>query len=85
MTIFDLEQQIMGCWTVVDDIGEVCKHIGNDTGFASIEPEVEDEIMNLLLGLKSIYQMKFQNLQNSFEEHCEEFHEYRRQCTGQLP
>ena len=84
MTIFDLEQQIMGCWTVVDDIGEVCKHIGNDPGFASIEPEVEDEIMNLLLGLKSIYQMKFQNLQNSFEEHCEEFHVYRRQCTGEI-
>ena len=85
MNIFDLEQQIMGCWSVVDDIGEVCKHIGSDPGFASMEPEVEDEIMNLLLGLKSIYQMKFQNLQNSFEEHCSEFHEYRRQCTGQLP
>ena len=85
MNIFDLEQQIMGCWAVVDDIGEVCNHIGNNPGFDGMEPEVEDEIMNLLLGLKSIYQMKFLNLQSTFEEHCSEFHEYRRQCTGQLP
>jgi len=55
---FDLEQGIMGCWCVVDDIKIVAEKYANDN----------DELGNLLLGLQAIYQLKFENLFNIYEE-----------------
>ena len=83
--IFDLEQQIMGCWSVVDDIDMLYKHFGDNPKFEGRwNAEAEDEMMNLMIGLKALYQLKFEKLFETFEEHCGEYHEYRRQCTGQL-
>lgn len=56
---FDLEEQIMDCWGVVDDIQTVY-HAGD------ARPVSEDEMMNALLGLQTIYQMKFEKLQETF-------------------
>lgn len=57
---FDLEQQIMNCWNVVDDIKMV--QAMNDLRALS-----EDEMANALLGLQTLYQMKFEVLFNTFE------------------
>ena len=55
---FDLEQEIMDCWGVVDDIDIVYyKHA-----------EANDELANVLLGLKTLYQLKFERLFNTFED-----------------
>ncbi len=57
---FDLEEQIMDCWGVVDDIKTVYS--------ASDGREVsEDEMMNALLGIQTLYQMKFEKLYHTFE------------------
>lgn len=56
---FDLEQQIMDCWGIVDDIQTV--YHASDS-----RPISEDEMMNALLGLQTIYQMKFEKLQETF-------------------
>jgi hypothetical protein len=56
---FDLEQQIMDCWGIVDDIQTV--YSASDS-----RPVSEDEMMNALLGLQTIYQMKFEKLQETF-------------------
>lgn len=56
---FDLEQQIMDCWGVVDDIQTVYS-VGDS------RPISEDEMLNALLGLQTIYQMKFEKLQETF-------------------
>lgn len=67
-TRFDLEQEIMSCWAVVDDIGRIYHHVGDNPRFVGLAPTAEDEIMNLLLGLKSLYELKFENLWTTFEE-----------------
>lgn len=55
---FDLEQNIMHCWNVCDDIQL----------YLDMHDEMnEDQRMNYLIGLKQMYQMKFERLWNNFE------------------
>jgi len=55
---FDLEQEIMNCWGVVDDINLVYHAHG----------EASDELANVLLGLETLYKLKFQKLFSTFED-----------------
>jgi hypothetical protein len=58
---FDLEQDIMKCWNITDDIDLL--------NFNVLEKDMtKDEISNFLLGLKTIYQCKFENLFDNFSE-----------------
>jgi hypothetical protein len=59
---FELEQQIMNCWSVVDDIKALNIQM-NDVGNMS-----QDQIANYLLGLETIYQVKFEQLFSTFEK-----------------
>lgn len=60
-TRFDFEQKIMDCWHVVEDIKTLNRQyqdVGNLT---------QDQIANYLLGLETIYQVKFEQLFAQFE------------------
>lgn len=49
---FDLEQNIMKCWNVTDDIDLLYRNV--------MEKDLtKDEIANYLLGLKTIYELRF--------------------------
>ena len=56
---FDLEQEILSCWHIVDDLKTVysTERLYTD----------EDEMQNVLLGLYTLYQLKFENLFNTFQ------------------
>jgi hypothetical protein len=58
---FDLEQDIMNCWGVVDDIKELSRSKMDRRNMT------EDEVNNYLLGLETIYQVKFERLFETFE------------------
>lgn len=64
---FDLEQQIMECWRVCDDI---------DILYASVMNEDldTDTIANTLLGMKALYEMKFSRCFSTFETFLSEKH-----------
>ena len=69
-TQFDLEQRIMQCWAVVDDIRVVyTRHLDGD------KPLTEDEFANVMLGMEKLYDIKFNNLFSTFEKHIKEIHE----------
>lgn len=56
---FDLEQNILQCWNVCDDIQlYLDMHDNMD----------EDQKLNYLIGLKQMYQMKFERTWNNFED-----------------
>lgn len=63
---FDLEQQIMNCWNIVPDIDLLHKNVleGKTEGGAM----TTDEISNYLLGLQSVYELKFQQLFDTFSQ-----------------
>lgn len=69
--IFELEQKIMECWNVVEDINHVYEAVCE-------QDLTSDEIQNLLLGIKSLYQLKFNSTFNVFEDVCKEYHQARK-------
>lgn len=54
---FDLETAIMSCWNIVDDIDKFREKY-----------ELNDKEDNYLLGLSTIYQVKFELLFDIFED-----------------
>ena len=75
--IFDLEQQIMECWNVVDDIDMLYYHFGDNPRFTGLDAKAEDEMMNLMLGLRSLYALKFERMWDTFEKVTREYHKCR--------
>ena len=59
---FDLEQDIMACWNVVDDLDVFLSRYMDG-------PEMsEDEVANVILGIKSLYHLKFNKCFATFEQ-----------------
>ena len=59
--MYELEPMLLDCWRVCDDLEVVFKQVGDD------EP-TEDELMNALIGMKQLYQWKFEQLFIKYEE-----------------
>jgi hypothetical protein len=58
---FDFEQEILSCWNIVDDIRLLNEKI--------MDSDVldKDDIANYLLGLQTIYELKFDKCFKTFE------------------
>ena len=64
--ILELEERIMNCWTVIDDI-----KLTYEEYLDSPESMSEDELSNILIGIEHIYERKFQRLYQTFEKACD--------------
>ena len=64
---FDLEQDILSCWGVVDDIKIVMELVCDSGEFEGLSAKAEDRLANLLLGLQAMYQLKFEKCFRTFE------------------
>jgi hypothetical protein len=62
MTRFDLEQFILRAWGTAEDIDLVLWKITDCT-----EPPSEDDVSNMLLGLKTIHDLRMHKLWACFE------------------
>tara|TARA_R110000796_G_scaffold42205_3_gene104491 strand:+ start:132 stop:395 length:264 start_codon:yes stop_codon:yes gene_type:complete len=60
---YELEPHIMDCWSVCNDLEIVFKQVGD----GDREP-TEDEMMNVLIGMQQLYQWKFEQLFNKYEQ-----------------
>jgi hypothetical protein len=69
---FEVEQNIMDCWNVVDDIKTIFHSESLYTN--------EDEMQNVLLGLFSLYQLKFDKLFKSYEQLLQDFAPSKKTC-----
>jgi hypothetical protein len=63
---FDLESDLMSCWNVVDDINLLLETVMDSPRYSDMPPEVGDMLSNSLLGIKELYDMRFQKLWNTF-------------------
>lgn len=60
---FQLEQEILQCWYVVEELDLLlaqCEKIE--------DAEVADHIMNIVLGIRVISEMRFQKMFSTFED-----------------
>ena len=60
---FDLEQDIMKAWNVVDDIRLLTEGIMDWD-----KPMTNDQISNILIGMEHIYELRFNKLFSTFEK-----------------
>lgn len=67
---FDLEQSIFKCWHVVDDIEILYKNIMNSD-------LSKDEVANCLMGINSLYKLKFEELFDIFEQFTKEYYQHK--------
>lgn len=60
MKQFELEQQIMACWGVTDDLATLNQ--------AVLEQDLsKDDISNILVGMEKLYNLKFDQTFRTFE------------------
>jgi hypothetical protein len=62
---FDLEQQILDAWKIIDDL---------DLYYHKMDCLDQDQSMNIILGLTELYRLKFERLFETFEKHLGEVH-----------
>jgi len=65
---FDLEQHIMNCWRVTDDLDLVATMISE----TNMEAEDQDKYMNILIGMKELYNARFNAMFKTFEDMIQE-------------
>lgn len=71
MKLYELEQQILSCWNVVDDVDRLYRYV--------MEHDMsKDDIANVLLGIKAIYSLKFDETFSTFEAAIKEVFEERK-------
>lgn len=74
---FDLEQQIMECWNVTTDLDtlfeECCENYKEMT---------VDKMANITLGMKELYEMKFNKLFRTFEGFLAEYYDLKKQLAA---
>lgn len=73
-SIFDLEQQILKCWNITDDLDMLYEHFGDNPKFSGLSAEAENEMLNLLLGFKATYDLRFEQMWKTFDKVCREYH-----------
>jgi hypothetical protein len=71
--IFDFEQSILQCWNVCDDLDLLYSQTMERS-----TPLTQDEMANILLGMQSLYQLKFQKCFAEFESFCSDYHKFRK-------
>lgn len=73
--IFDLEQQLLQFAAFTDDIEMVNRHFTEDPKWESIDGELCDAILNKYGAIQQLYEIKFQNMWETFEIVCKEYHD----------
>lgn len=65
---FDLESDITAAWGVTDDIDMLMESIVDSERFRDMPPHMVDKVANALLGIKELYDMRFERLWSTFED-----------------
>ena len=69
---FELEQGILRCWGVVEDLEDLANSIRRNY----TKPE---DVLKLLDSFQAIYQMRFDQVFSVYEDVCKELHQLRQE------
>ena len=74
--IFDLEQQMLDFANVTKDIDLVTKYFLDSSEWHDhISPKATDAMINKYLAIKELYEIKFNEMWETFDQVCKEYHE----------
>jgi len=69
-TRFDLEEDILSCWQVTEELKVILDALEHDSVFQDMEAEYSDKLMNLLIGIRAMNELRFNKLFSTFSEVC---------------
>ena len=70
---FDLEQGILNCWNICEDMKIVADYVLN-------KPTIDkDQLSNILIGMADLYQLKFEKTFSDFEETIKYYYAQRKE------
>ena len=72
--IFDLEQQMLEFANVTTDIEMMNRHFTESPKWKGMDGELCDAILNKYGAIQELYEIKFQNMWDTFEIVCREYH-----------
>ena len=86
LPIFDLEQQLQECWRVTDDIDLVTKHFVDSPDWDGyhFSPEACDAMMNKYFAIKELYELKFEQLWDTFELVCKDYWKHEKSSSDSI-
>ena len=76
--IFDLEQQFLQCWEIINDVKMITEYFVEDEKWKNMDASLADALMNKYYGLAEVYDLKLQKAWDTFEIVCREYHAARR-------
>ena len=62
---FMLEQKLMNCWQMTDDLDTIAEYIGDSS---DINAQGKDRLLNMLIGMRDLYHIKFEHTMDLFNE-----------------
>jgi hypothetical protein len=68
---FDLEQSIMGCWNIIEDL-KTLQRVVMDKRIS------DDDTANILIGIEKLYQLKFEQCFETFEDFLKEYYTIKK-------
>lgn len=69
-TRFDLEEDILSCWQVTEELKVILDALGYDPLFKDMDAAYSDKLMNLLIGMRAMNELRFNKLFSTFSEVC---------------
>ena len=60
----NLENEIMQCWRITDDLDVVANMIAD----TDMSPKDMDRLMNVVIGMKELYNVRFSEMFTTFED-----------------
>lgn len=80
-SIFNLEQQILNTWNIIDDLRNLREMLDSEQ-FVGMDSTHTDKIDNYVLSLITLYEVKFDKTFRLFEQVCSEYHEANRRAIA---
>tara|TARA_B110000503_G_C6858599_1_gene293877 strand:- start:104 stop:565 length:462 start_codon:yes stop_codon:yes gene_type:complete len=65
---FDLEERLTDCWDITSDLKCLYEYIGDHAFFRDMSGTHQDEIINIMIGLEKLYNVKFERLSATMEQ-----------------
>lgn len=73
-----LEEDLMRVFQIKDDVDDVLKYVGDDPFFEGLKPDHQDKLMNLLIGIKELADVRMSSAWESFERATADYYKYKQ-------
>ena len=80
--LIDVEEKFMGTWNIIEDVKFIASILSDTDDFKDIPWKDVDKLQNMLIGIQTLYNYRFSELNNQFNEMIAEIYRLRKLKTA---